>query len=358
MINLREAFAEVLKGRSLDAAEAESVMGEVLDDVVPDALVAGFLVALKMKGETAAELTGGARAMRKRARPLALNNEKVLDAAGKVVATGSNVLDTAGTGGDGAGTYNISTAAAMVAATAGVPVAKHGNRAISGRVGAADVLERFGVKIELDAAGLKRCLEEAGCCFVFAPAYHPALARLALLRRTLGIRTIFNLIAPLANPARPLRQLLGVSEPRLLRPMAEALAALGVVHAMVVHGDDGLDEISISTSTRVIEVKGGELRAYQIAPAEFGLTPASAASFLTADAAEATELLRRTLAGDPGPARDVLALNAGAAIYVGGRADTLLDGVARAREILASGRALDTIERMRRASLGELVAPR
>lgn len=342
MINLREAFAAVLKGRSLEAAEAESVIGEVLDDVVPDALVAGFLVALKMKGETAAELTGGARALRKRARALNLNDGRV--------------LDTAGTGGDGAGTYNISTAAAMVAAAAGVAVAKHGNRAISGRVGAADVLERFGVRIELDAAGLKRCLEQAGCCFVFAPAYHPALARLALLRRTLGIRTIFNLIAPLANPARPLRQLLGVSEPRLLRPMAEALAALGVVHAMVVHGNDGLDEISLSASTRVVEVKDGELRAYEIAPEDFGLTAASAASFLTADAAEATELLRRTLGGHPGAAQDVLALNAGAAIYVGGGAQTLADGVVRARAILAAGRALDTIERMRRASLGEAMA--
>ena len=246
MINLRGAFDEVLKGRALDAAEAEGVIGEILDDVAPDALVAGFLVALKMKGEGAAELTGGARAMRKRARRLNLND--------------GNVLDTAGTGGDGAGTFNISTAAAMVAAAAGVPVAKHGNRAISGRVGAADVLERFGVKIDLDAAGLRRCLEQAGCCFVFAPAFHPALARLAVLRRTLGIRTLFNLIAPLSNPARPLHQLLGVSEPRLLRPMAEALAALGVVHAMVVHGNDGLDEISLSASTRVVEVKGGELR--------------------------------------------------------------------------------------------------
>jgi anthranilate phosphoribosyltransferase len=343
VINLREAFAEVLEGRSLKAAEAESVIGEVLDDVVPDAVVAGFLVALKLKGEAAAELTGGARAMRKRARPLNLDDGKV--------------LDTAGTGGDGAGTFNISTAAAMVAATAGVRVAKHGNRAVSGRVGAADVLERFGVKIELDAAGLRRCLDDAGCCFVFAPAYHPALARLAVLRRTLGIRTVFNLIAPLSNPARPKYQLLGVSEPRLLRPMAEALAALSVVHAMVVHGDDGLDEISIASTTRVAEVKGGELRTYEIAPAAFGLTPASAASFLTADAAEATEMLRRTLAGDPGPAQDVLALNAGAAIYVGAGAYTLAEGVGLARQILASGRALDTIERLRRASLGETTAP-
>jgi anthranilate phosphoribosyltransferase len=343
VINLREAFAEILRGRSLDAAQAEGVIGEVLDDVVPDALVAGFLVALKMKGETAAELTGGARAMRKRARPLNLNH--------------GNVLDTAGTGGDGVGTFNISTAAAMVAAAAGVPVAKHGNRAISGRVGAADVLERFGVKIDLDAAGLERCLAQAGCCFVFAPAYHPALARLAVLRRTLAIRTVFNLIAPLSNPARPLRQLLGVSEPRLLRPMAEALAALGVTHAMVVHGNDGLDEISLSTSTQVVEVKDGELHTFEIAAADFGLTPASAAAFLTDDANEATELLRRTLAGDPGAAQDVVALNAGAAIYVGGGTNTLVGGVALARKILAAGRALETIERLRRASLGEPVAP-
>jgi anthranilate phosphoribosyltransferase len=339
VINLRAAFDQVLKGRSLDAAEAEGVIGEILDDVAPDALVAGFLVALKMKGEAAAELTGGARAMRKRARPLNLND--------------GNVLDTAGTGGDGAGTFNISTAAAMVAAAAGVPVAKHGNRAVSGRVGAADVLERFGVKIDLDAAGLKRCLDQAGCCFVFAPAYHPALARLAVLRRTLGIRTLFNLIAPLSNPARPLRQLLGISEPRLLRPMAETLAALGVVHAMVVHGNDGLDEISLSAPTRVAEVRSSELREYEIAPEDFALTPASAADFLAADVDDATEMLRRTLAGDPGPAQDVLALNAGAAIYVGGGAASLAEGVALARKTLASGRALDTIERLRRASLGQ-----
>jgi anthranilate phosphoribosyltransferase len=343
VINLRAAFDEVLKGRSLDAAEAEGVIGEILDDVAPDALVAGFLVALKIKGETAAELTGGARAMRKRARPLNLND--------------GNVLDTAGTGGDGAGTFNISTAAAIVAAAAGVPVAKHGNRAISGRVGAADVLERFGVKIDLDAAALRRCLDQAGCCFVFAPAFHPALARLAVMRRTLGIRTLFNLIAPLSNPARPSRQLLGVSEPRLLRPMAEALAALGVAHAIVVHGNDGLDEISLSASTRVIEVKGGELREYEIAPDDFGLTPASAAGFLAADAMEATEMLLHTLAGDPGPAQDVLALNAGAAIYVGGGAATLAAGVNLARDIIATGRALATIERMRRSSNGETVAP-
>jgi anthranilate phosphoribosyltransferase len=336
VINLREAFNEVLAGRSLGAAEAEAVISEILDDVVPDILVAGFLVALKLKGESAAELTGGARAMRKRARALNLND--------------GNVTDTAGTGGDGAGTFNISTGAALIAAAAGVPVAKHGNRAISGRVGAADVLERFGIKIDLDPAGLKRCLERAGFCFIFAPAYHPVLARLAVLRRTLGTRTLFNLIAPLSNPARPKRQLMGVAEPRLLRPMAEALAALGVEHAMVVHGRDGLDEISLAMSTSVVEVRRGEIREFEITPEQFGITPGNPAELLTGDAGEATEVLRRALAGDTGAAQDVLALNAGAAIYVGGGAASMAEGVKLAFATLASGRALETIERMRLVS--------
>lgn len=333
MITTREAFEYVLGGRSLDMAEAESVFGEILDNVVPDVLVAGLLVALRMKGETAHELAGGARAMRQRARTLNLNDGRV--------------LDTAGTGGDGAGTFNISTGAALVAASAGVPCAKHGNRAISGRVGAADALERFGVRLELDPSGLRDCLVRTGFCFVFAPAYHPALARLAGLRRALGIRTIFNLIAPLANPANPHYQLLGVAEPRLLRPIAEALAALEVEHAMVVHGNDGLDEISLTASTSVIEVRHGELRAYEISPEMFGLLVASAADFLTADVNEAMSLLERTLRGEPGPAQDVLALNAGAAIYAGNGAGSLVEGIGIAREILRSGRALETLENLR-----------
>jgi anthranilate phosphoribosyltransferase len=336
MISARQAFETVLKGRSLSADEAETAMGEILDDVVPDALVAGFLIALKMKGETAPELTGGTRAMRKRARPLDLD--------------GGRVLDTAGTGGDGAGTFNISTGAAIVAAAAGIRVAKHGNRAVSGRIGAADVLEYFGVKVDLDPPGLRRSLDQAGICFVFAPAYHPALARLAVLRRTLAVRTIFNLMAPLANAAHPRFQLLGVSERRLLRPMALALAALGIERAMVVHGDDGLDEISLAASTKVVEVRRQELDEYEVAPRDFGLAAAGPAEFLTADTRSAAELLQSTLAGDPGPASDVLALNAGAAIYIAHGAQTLAEGVKRAKEILASGRALETLEAMRDAS--------
>jgi anthranilate phosphoribosyltransferase len=332
----REAFETVLKGRSLTVEEAENAIGEILDDVVPDALVAGLLIALKMKGETAPELTGGTRAMRKRARRLQLD--------------GGRVLDTAGTGGDGAGTFNISTGAAIVAAAAGIRVAKHGNRAISGRVGAADVLEYFGVRIDLDPQGLRRCLEEANICFVFAPAYHPALARLAVLRRTLAVRTIFNLMAPLANPAHPRYQLLGVSDHRLQRPIATSLAALGSECAMVVHGDDGLDEISLSSITRVVEVRGQELDEYEIAPRDFDMRAAGPTEFLTDHTRNAAELLQAALAGEPGPPADVLALNAGAAIYVGRGAKTLAEGVKRAKEVLASGRALETLEAMRKAS--------
>lgn len=341
MITLRQAFDEVLRGRSLDAAEAASVFGEILDDVVPDALVAGFLVALRLKGETAAELAGGVRAMRRRARALDLGDNRL--------------LDTAGTGGDGAGTFNISTGAALVAAAAGVRVAKHGNRAISGRIGAADVLERSGVRLDLDPPALRRCLELARICFVFAPAYHPVLARLAVLRRTLGIRTIFNLMAPLANPAMPRYQLLGVAEPRLLRPMAEALAALDLERALVVHGHDGLDEVSLGAPTSVIEVRGGHLDAYEIAPEQFDIRPASPAKFLTADVADALHILRRALGGDPGPAQDVLALNGGAAIYAADGANSLAEGVRIASEVLASGRALDTLEQLRLASQNEVV---
>ena len=339
MNELREAFAAVLAGRSLDAAEAERAMDEIFDREPAEALVAGFLVALKVKGESAEELTGGARAMRARARAIDLN--------------GGNVLDTAGTGGDGAGTFNISTGAALVAAAAGVPVAKHGNRAVSGRVGAADVLERLGVKIDLDPEGVRRCLRVAGCCFIFAPAYHPALARLAGLRRALGVRTLFNLIAPLSNPARPRRQLLGVAEPRLVRLMAEALAALGADHAMVVHGEDGLDELSLAAPTRVAEIRGATIKEFEVRPRELGFEPGDPAALRVTDAEHAGEVLRRTLAGEDGPAQDVVALNAAAAIYVGGCAASLVEGAATAREILAAGRALEVVERMRRASHGE-----
>jgi anthranilate phosphoribosyltransferase len=334
---LREAFNAALAGKSLAADQAEGAVSEALDGQAPEALVAGFLVALRIKGETADELAGGGRAMRRRVRAANLGR--------------TDVLDTAGTGGDGAATFNISTGAALVAAAAGVAVAKHGNRAVSGRVGAADVLEAMGVRIDLDPEGLRRCLARAGICFIFAPAYHPALARWAAMRRALGVRTLLNLIAPLSNPAFPRRQLLGVGEPRLLGPMAEALGALGVEHAMVVHGNDGVDEISLGAPTRVAEVRaGGGIREYRIAPEDFEMRRAPCTELFAPDLERASAMLRGALAGGEGPAQDVLALNGGAAIYVGGRADSLGSGVAAARKIIASGAALETLERMRRAS--------
>jgi anthranilate phosphoribosyltransferase len=337
---LREAFDAVLAGTSLAADLAERAVGEMLDGEAPEALVAGFLIALRIKGETADELAGGARAMRRRVRAVNLGR--------------TGVIDVVGTGGDGAGTFNISTGAALVAAAAGVAVAKHGNRAASGRVGSADVLEAMGVRIDLDPEGLNRCLARAGICFIFARAYHPALARWAAMRRALGVRTLLNLIAPLSNPAFPRRLLLGVAEQGLLRPMAEALAALGVDHAMAVHGSDGLDEISLGAPTTFAEVRAdGVIHEYRIAPEDFGIRRAACSELFAPDLERAGAMLREALAGGEGPAQDMLALNGGAAIYVGNGAESLAAGVAAARKIIASGAALQTIETMRRASLEE-----
>jgi anthranilate phosphoribosyltransferase len=334
---LREAFDAILTGHSLSAEQAESAIGEILDGGAPEPLIAGFLVALRTKGETAEELAGGALAVRNRALPLDLGTDEL--------------LDTCGTGGDGARTFNISTGAALVAAAAGVRVAKHGNRAASGVIGAADAIEKLGMKADLDAAGLARCLERANFCFIFAPAFHPSFARLAPLRRALGIRTVFNLLGPLANPAHARRQLLGVADARLMMPMAKALAALGTEHAMVVHGEDGMDEISSSAETRVIEIRGGDLREYRITPQRLGVSDASAPQLRVDGAEQAMALLRGALAGEEGPAQDALVLNAGAAIYLGARAGTLQEGVKIARETIASGRVTRTLDLLRRASL-------
>jgi anthranilate phosphoribosyltransferase len=331
------ALAAVLEGRALTDAEAESTFGEIMDGGVPDAIVGGFLVALKIKGAEAAEMTGAVRAMLARARPLNLR-------AGEV-------LDTCGTGGDATSTFNISTGAALIAAAAGVPVAKHGNRAISGTVGAADLLEAMGVRIDLDPAGLERSLDSAGCCFIFAQAYHPALRTLAPLRRELGIRTIFNLIGALGSPARPHYHLFGVADPRLIAPMAHTLVALGTRRAMIVHGAGGIDEISISGATRVAEVhEDHSITEYELTPEQFGIARGDQQALVVRDLESAVRLMRTTLAGGKGAAQDVLALNAGAAIYLYGAAKSLDEGIARAFEVIAVGRALEVLEKMRLAS--------
>ncbi len=339
MSDFAPAYEAVLARRALSADDAERAFGAVLDGDVSNVLAAAFLIALKMKGETGDEIAGCARAMRGRARTLKLGVE--------------NLLDTCGTGGDNAGTFNISTTVAIVTASCGVAVAKHGNRAISGKVGGADVLERLGVKIDCDPPLLRKCLREAGCCFIFAPAYHPAMARLAPLRRALATRTLFNLMGPLVNPALPHRQVAGVAEAHLFEEFARAIAILGTEHAMVFHGLDGLDEISISADTKVAEIRGESISEYTITPEQFGIERVGRSGLRADDADHSAKLLRAALVGDEqGPAQDILALNGGAAIYVGGNAASLADGVARAREIIESERALEVIDEMRRITNG------
>ncbi len=336
MSGLHDALQALIDGRSLTDAEAERAMGEIMDGGAHDAVVGAFLVALKIKGAEADELAGAVRAMRQRAVPLNLRD--------------GEVLDTCGTGGDGASTFNISTGAALIAAAAGVAVAKHGNRAISGTVGTADVLEAMGVKIDCDPEGLKRCLDAAGCCHIFAQAYHPAFRKIAPLRRELRIRTIFNLMGSIGNPARPRFHLLGVAEDSLIKPMARALKALGTRHAMVVHGGDGIDEIAISGPTHVVELRDGELTGYEITPESLGVRRGDDRALVIKNLDEAVRVLRGALDGGAGPAQDVLALNGGAAIYVGGKAASLKEGVDAAREIIATSRALEVLDKMRRAS--------
>lgn len=339
MSDFASAYEAVLNRHALSPDQAERAFGKLLDGEVTEVLAGAFLIALKMKGETGDEIAGCARAMRLRARTLKLGVD--------------DILDTCGTGGDNAGTFNISTGAALIAAAAGVPVAKHGNRAISGKVGGADVLEHLGVKIDCEPAVMKKSLREAGCCFVFAPAYHPAMARLAPLRRMLATRTLFNLMGPLANPAMPRRQVSGVAEARLFEEMAHAVARLGTEHAMIFHGLDGLDEISISAETRVAEIRGESISEYTIAPEQFGIERSGRTGLRAEDAEHSAKLLRAALVGDEGgAAEDILALNGGAAIYVGGKAVSLAEGIERAREIIESEAAIEVIEEMRRITNG------
>jgi anthranilate phosphoribosyltransferase len=339
MTTVREALELAMAGVSLDEAQITDVFDQVLGGDAAPSLVAGLLVALRMKGESAQELAAGVRALLARARPLDLD--------------GADLLDTAGTGGDGKGTFNISTGAALVAAAAGVRVAKSGNRAASGAVGAADLLERFGVRIELDPPGLKRCLESAGICFVFAPYYHPAVARVAPIRRELGVRTLFNLLGPIANAARPARKLVGVADPRLAPTMAQALVELGAAHAMVVHSVDGMDEISAWAPSRIFEVRAGRIAEGVIRPDAFGIRIPPASYVRIENADQAVQVMCAALGGEIGAGADVLALNGGAAIYVGGGASSLSEGVETARAVLRQGLALKTLERMRVASRGE-----
>lgn len=321
---------------SLTREEARTVMTEVFSGNATDAQIAALLVALHMKGETVEEIVGFAEAMRAAAEPLPLHADSTLS----VSSTGRDVLvDTCGTGGDARGTFNISTATAFVVAGAGVRVAKHGNRSLSSKCGSADVMEALGVKISLPTAVLAACLEEIGIAFLFAPTVHTAMKYVQPARRELRLRTIFNLLGPLTNPARASAQVVGVYSLDLVEKVAEALSMLGVHRALVVHGLDGLDEITITGPTRIAEVREGNVRTYEVTPEEFGIKRASLEDISGGDAEANAAIIREILAGKKSPRRDVVLLNAAAALVAAGKAEHLGDALPLAAHSIDSGAA-------------------
>ena len=329
-MDVRTAIGRLTAHESLTESEMEAVIREIMGGGATPAQIGGFLVALRMKGETVDDITGAARAMRRYATR---------------VPTQLEVVDTCGTGGDMRGTFNISTAAAFIAAGAGVIIAKHGNRAMSGAVGGADVLEALGVKIDLGAEQVAACLEEVGLSFLFAQSFHPAMRHVAAPRRELGVRTMFNLLGPLSNPAGAKHQLLGVFSKQWLVPLAEALGRLGGRHVMVVHGEDGLDEISLCAETAVAELRDGKVTTYELRPETFGLERCKPEALHGGNAAANAEIIRKILDGSATGAQTGIALlNAAAAIYVAGRAADLNAALAQAREALQSKRAAAKLE--------------
>jgi anthranilate phosphoribosyltransferase len=326
------AIKRAVDGKHLGRDEMHAVFGDVMDGKTSDVQKSALLIALRMKGETADEITGAALAMRERVTPLDVDRE--------------NLVDTCGTGGDGRGTFNISTIAAIVAAGAGANVAKHGNRAVSSACGSADVLSALGVHIDLDAPRMSDVLRRAGIAFLFAPKLHPAMSAVAGVRKELGVRTIFNVLGPLTNPAFARRQVLGVFADPLVETVAHVLAALGAEHALVVHSRDGMDEISVSAPTRVCEVRGGEVRSYELTPEEIGVGRHPIERLAGGDARENAAIARAVLAGENGARHDVVVANAGAALYVAGLAPSVREGVALAKESIASGAARERLEQL------------
>jgi anthranilate phosphoribosyltransferase len=327
---IREAIAEIVAGRSLKTDEAARVMDEVMQGEATPAQIAAFAVALAMKGETPDEMVGLARTM--------LANAVRIDPGAE--------LDTCGTGGDGSHSFNISTAAAFVAAGAGVKVAKHGNRAMSSKCGSADVLEALGVRLDLQPAEVERCIRDVGIGFLYAPAFHPAMRHASAPRREVGVRTVFNVLGPLCNPARPGAQLLGVATPALLPKMAFVLGQLGCGRAMVVHGEDGIDEMTLRGKTLVCELEGGKLSSYEVRPGDFGLAGDADGACAGGSCEQNAALLRDVLSGAPGTYRDVVVMNSAAALRVAGVARDLRDGAGIAREVLDSGNARMKLEQL------------
>ena len=333
-LSFADALRRLLGREDLSRAETEELFGQLMDGALDAAQKSALLVALAMKGESPAEIAGAAAAMRRRVVPIPHSRPLA--------------VDTCGTGGDGRGTFNISTAAALVAAAGGAAIAKHGNRSVSSRSGSADVLAALGVAIEVDAEVAGRALDEIGIAFLFAPRLHPAMREVMPVRRALGVRTVFNLLGPLTNPAGAQAQVLGVYARDKVEILARVLVELGVRHALVVHGSDGLDEITTTGPTFVAEVREGELRSYELEPEELGLRRVPLAALQGGAPEENAACMEALLAGDGDEALgEIVAANAGAALYVGGRAATLREGVEQAQALLAEGAAARKLAELR-----------
>ena len=329
-MELQPIIRKIIAQESLSAAEMTHAIHTIMTGQATPAQIGGVLVGLRMRGETVTEISAAASVMRELSTKVSVNSE--------------HLVDTCGTGGDSSGTFNISTASAFVTAAAGAHVAKHGNRSVSSKSGSADVLEAAGVNLNLTSPQVAQCVEQVGVGFLFAQLHHSAMKHAIAPRRELGVRTIFNLLGPLTNPANAPNQILGVFAKEWVRPMAEVLQTLGSRHVMVVHAADGLDEISISSPTFGAELKDGTVREYTIQPEDFGLTRASLDSLRVPDATSSFALIQRVLAGESGAARDIVCLNAGAAIYVAGLADTHAAGIAKAQVAIDSGVAAQRLQ--------------
>ena len=324
-MEMHAAIRSVTERKDLSAEDMVAVMKLIMTGQATPAQIGGFLVGLRMKGETVDEIAGAAQVMR--------------ELATHVPVSGTNLVDTCGTGGDGASTFNISTASALVAAAAGARVAKHGNRSVSSSCGSADVLEAAGVNLDLDADQVAASVEKIGVGFLFAPKHHSAMKHAIGPRKEMGIRTLFNLLGPLTNPAAAPNQVLGVFSAEWLEPLAQVLGKLGSRHVLVVHADDGLDEISVGAPTQVAELNNGKVSCSRISPQDYGMEITSVNSLAVSDASESLALINRVFDNEAGPARDIVQLNAGAAIYVSGIADSLETGIRLAGEVIASGAA-------------------
>ena len=334
--DIRGTIREVVDGRELSTEEATAAMDAIMGGRVTGAQIGALATALRMRGETVAEIAGFADAMRRHALRVEIADD------------GRPLVDTCGTGGDASGTFNISTTAAFAIAGAGVRVAKHGNRAVTSRCGSADLLEGVGVAIELTPAQVARCVEEVGIGFMYAPAFHPAMRFVGPARREIGIRTVFNLLGPLTNPAGARHQLIGVGHPDIARKLAEVLARLGSAHAILVHAEEGLDEIGIAGPSAVTEfdARDGEIRTYLVTPEEYGLVRATTDDLRGGDVAENVAITRAVLSGAVGPRRSITLLNAGAGICAANAAASFAEGIALAADAIDSGRALAAMERL------------